>query len=97
PANLETLLPPIIMRTLRRAIPRMLRELNGVKLEEVLVYATETRSSSPVRIVRNPATGESLGVRGLYPIGEGSGYTGGIVSSALDGMNAATRWLAGNG
>jgi len=95
-ANLETLLSPIIMRTLRRAIPRMLRELNGVNLEEVLVYATETRSSSPVRIVRNPATGESLGVRGLYPIGEGSGYTGGIVSSALDGMNAATRWLAGN-
>jgi uncharacterized FAD-dependent dehydrogenase len=96
PANLGTLLSPIIMRTLRRAIPRMLRKLNGVNLEEVLVYATETRSSSPVRIVRNPATGESLGVRGLYPLGEGSGYTGGIVSSALDGMNAATRWLAGN-
>lgn len=97
PANLETLLSPIIMNTLRRAIPRMLRELNGVRIEEVLVYATETRSSSPVRIVRDPSTGESVGVHGLYPIGEGSGYSGGIVSSALDGMNAATRWLAGNG
>jgi len=97
-ANLETLLPPVILDTLRRAIPRMLRELNGVYLEEALVYATETRSSSPVRIVRNPSTGESVGVHSLYPIGEGSGYAGGIVSSALDGTNAATRWLAtGNG
>ncbi|MCK5586321.1 FAD-binding protein, partial [Candidatus Bipolaricaulota bacterium] len=82
PANLHALLPPIIIDTLRRAIPRMLRELNDVRMEEVLVYATETRSSSPVRIVRNPATGQSLGVGGLYPIGEGSGYAGGIVSSA---------------
>lgn len=97
PVNLEPLLPPIIIKTLRRAIPRMLRELNGVRLEEVLVYATETRSSSPVRIVRDPATGESLGVRGLYPIGEGSGYAGGIVSSALDGMNTAMRWLTDGG
>lgn len=96
PANLEPLLPPVVVDVLRRAIPRMLRELNDVRTEEILVYAAETRSSSPVRIVRNPATGESLGVRGLYPLGEGSGYTGGIVSSALDGMNAATRWAAGD-
>ena len=97
PVDLHPLLPPIVGKTLRRAIPRMLRELNDVRLEEVLVYATETRSSSPVRIVRDPSTGESLGAHGLYPIGEGSGYAGGIVSSALDGMNAATRWLTSNG
>lgn len=95
-ANLEPLLPPVTVNILRRAIPRMLRELNGVRTEEILVYASETRSSSPVRIVRNPATWESLGARGLYPLGEGSGYTGGIVSSALDGLNAATRWAAGD-
>ena len=95
PANLEALLPPVTVDILRRAIPRMLRDLSGVKEEEVLVYGTETRSSSPVRIVRNLSTGESLGVRGLYPLGEGSGHTGGIVSSALDGLNAATRWAAG--
>lgn len=97
PANLEPLLPPVIIAILRHAIPRMLRDLNGVRGEEVLVYGAETRSSSPVRIVRNPSTGESLGVRGLYPLGEGSGYTGGIVSSALDGMRAATRWVTDNG
>jgi hypothetical protein len=95
-ANLEALLPPVVVGILRQAIPRMLRELNDVRTEEILVYAAETRSSSPVRIVRNPATGESLGVRGLYPIGEGSGYTGGIVSSALDGLNVTTRWVAGS-
>ena len=94
-ANLEPLLPPVVVDVLRRAIPRMLRELSDVRAEEILVYAAETRSSSPVRIVRNPSTWESLGVRGLYPLGEGSGYTGGIVSSALDGLNAATRWVTG--
>jgi len=97
PVNLYPLLPPIIGETLRLAIPRMVRELNDARLEEVLIYAAETRSSSPVRIVRNSSTGESLGAHGLYPIGEGSGYNRGIVSSALDGMNAATRWLTGNG
>ncbi|MFC2082468.1 NAD(P)/FAD-dependent oxidoreductase [Candidatus Bipolaricaulota bacterium] len=94
PANLDALLPPVVVDVLRRAIPRMLRELNEVRTEEILVYAAETRSSSPTRIVRNPSTWESVGVRGLYPIGEGSGYTGGIVSSALDGMNATARWAA---
>ncbi len=93
-ANLETLLPKVVIDVLRRAIPRMLQELNDVRQDEILVYAAETRSSSPVRMLRNPATWESLGVRGLYPLGEGSGYTGGIVSSALDGLYAATTWAA---
>ena len=96
PANLEPLLPPDVVQILRRAVPRMLRDLNGVKVEEILVYASETRSSSPVRIVRNASTQESVGVRGLYPLGEGSGYTGGIVSSALDGMHAAEGWITNN-
>jgi uncharacterized protein len=93
-ANVEALLPPVIVSVLRRAIPRMLQDLNDVRQEEILVYAAETRSSSPVRIIRDPSTGGALGVSGLYPLGEGSGYTGGIVSSALDGMNAAARWVA---
>jgi len=67
----------------------MLRELNGVRLENVLLYGVETRSSSPVRMVRNPENGQSPGFGGLFPAGEGSGYAGGIVSSAIDGMKAA--------
>jgi uncharacterized FAD-dependent dehydrogenase len=70
----------------------MLKELNGVKLDDAVLYAPETRSSSPLWITRNPE-GESVSTRGLYPVGEGAGYAGGIVSSALDGMRAAEHIL----
>ena len=89
PADVASLLPDEVAMTLRTTLPKMLRELNGIRHEDVLLYGVETRSSSPVRISRDPVTGQSTGVRGLYPIGEGSGYTGGIVSSALDGMSSA--------
>ena len=93
PADVARLLPDEVARTLRSTLPKMLRELNGIRHEDVLLYGVETRSSSPVRIARDPETGQSTGVKGLYPIGEGSGYTGGIVSSALDGMSSARRAL----
>jgi len=92
PALLQNILPEFVSNTLLSAIPNMLRELNGAKLEEATLYAAETRSSAPVRILRDP-TGESSTVRGLYPCGEGSGYAGGIVSSALDGMKAAEQFI----
>ena len=92
PALLQKILPGFVSSTLQSAIPNMLRELNGAKLEEATLYAAETRSSAPVRILRDP-TGESSTVKGLYPCGEGSGYAGGIVSSALDGMKAAEQFL----
>ena len=94
-ADLRTVLPGYIVETLRSAIAPMLRELKGVVLEEAVVYAAETRTSSPVRMVRDDASGQSTGVRGLYPVGEGAGYAGGIVSSALDGMQAAERVAGG--
>ncbi len=87
PAVLQELLPEFVSHTLHSAIPGMLGELNGTPLEEALLYAAETRSSSPVRILRGPG-GESE-IKGLYPCGEGAGYAGGIVSSALDGMKLA--------
>lgn len=93
PANVASLLPDEVARTLRDALPKMLRELNGIELEDVLIYGVETRSSSPVRIVRDARSRESSGVRSLFPVGEGSGYTGGIVSSALDGMASARQAL----
>ncbi len=92
PALLQNILPEFISTTLQSAIPNMLRELNDVKLEEATLYAAETRSSAPARILRGP-TGESSTVKGLYPCGEGSGYAGGIVSSALDGMKAAEQFI----
>jgi uncharacterized FAD-dependent dehydrogenase len=87
PAQLRGLLPGFVELTLRSAVPKMLGSLRGVRLDEAVVYAAETRSSSPVRVVRGD-DGESA-VRGLYPCGEGAGYAGGIVSSGIDGLRIA--------
>jgi len=84
PAKLRGLLPEFVEHTLRSAVPKMLRGMRGVQLDEALLYASETRSSSPVRVVRGE-DGQSA-VRGLYPCGEGAGYAGGIVSSGIDGL-----------
>ncbi len=90
PVEFRTILPEFITRTLEKTIPSMLKELNGVKLDEAILYAPETRSSSPLWIERNPE-GESVNTKGLFPVGEGAGYAGGIVSSAIDGMRTAER------
>ncbi len=88
PANLRELLPAKIGDTLAAAIPEMLRRMKHVDLASVVLYGVETRTSSPVRIVRDE-TGMSPDLAGLYPAGEGSGYAGGIMTSALDGWKAA--------
>ncbi len=87
PAQLRGLLPEFVEHTLRSAVPKMLSSMHGVVLDEALLYASETRSSSPVRVVRGE-NGQSS-VRGLYPCGEGAGYAGGIVSSGVDGLRIA--------
>jgi uncharacterized FAD-dependent dehydrogenase len=63
--------------------------MKGYLTNEAVVVAVESRTSSPVRISRDPVTLEHVKIIGLYPCGEGSGYAGGIVSSAVDGMRAA--------
>jgi uncharacterized FAD-dependent dehydrogenase len=95
PTQLRGLLPEFVEHTLRSAVPKMLRGLRGVRLEEALLYACETRSSSPVRVERGE-DGQSTGVRGLYPCGEGAGYAGGIVSSGIDGLRAAEAVISFN-
>lgn len=92
PASFDDILPDYINKTLRYQIPHMLKELDEVSADNAIVYAAETRSSSPVRILRDNNC-ESLNIKGLYPIGEGAGYAGGIVSSAVDGMKAAESVL----
>jgi uncharacterized FAD-dependent dehydrogenase len=92
PVNIREILPDFITHTLTTAIPKMLAQLHRVRIGEALVYAPETRSSSPVRIARNE-NGQSENINGLYPCGEGSGYAGGIVSSAIDGMQAAQQLI----
>jgi uncharacterized FAD-dependent dehydrogenase len=63
--------------------------MKGFLTNEAVILGVETRTSSPVRIPRNPDTLEHVRIAGLYPSGEGSGYAGGIVSSAVDGMKVA--------
>ncbi len=58
-------------------------------MADAVLTGTETRTSSPVRIVRDRESFESISVKGLYPAGEGAGYAGGILSSAIDGIEAA--------
>lgn len=94
-ANLRGLMPDFVEQTLLSTIPHMLKGMPGIELDEVLVYASETRSSSPVRVVRGE-DGQSA-VRGLYPCGEGSGYAGGIVSSGIDGLRLAEFILNNQG
>ena len=63
--------------------------MNGYLTNEAVVLGVESRTSSPVRIPRDTETFHHIRISGLYPCGEGSGYAGGIVSSAVDGMRAA--------
>ncbi len=84
-ANLADIYPLEITSALRKALLYWDKRYNGFAREGLLV-APETRTSSPVRILRNPGTGQCLGAENLFPIGEGSGYAGGIISSAADGI-----------
>jgi uncharacterized protein len=87
PGDLSGCLPAFASQALRAALPVLERRLRGFAHPDALLTGVETRSSSPVRVLRD-AGGESS-VRGLYPAGEGAGYAGGIVSAAVDGLRAA--------
>lgn len=88
-APLHTMLPKFIVEALQRGFIEFNKRLKGYYTKDALLVATESRTSSPVRIPRNPQTLEHIELPGLYPCGEGAGYAGGIVSSAMDGINAA--------
>ena len=88
------MLPGYVTDTLVHMIPKMLKQLNGARVEDALLYGPETRSSSPLRIIRDGDSGMATRVAGLFPAGEGAGYAGGIVSSAVDGIRQAQSCLS---
>ncbi len=88
-ANLAELVPPRVVEALDHALPLLDRRWRGAFLRDATLVGPEARGSSPVRFGRDAQTLESSNVGGLYPIGEGAGYAGGIVSAALDGLRAA--------
>lgn len=87
--DLREVLPPLVAEAVAHGLPQMDRRWHGRFLREAVLAGPESRGSSPVRIDRDPQTRESPGVKGLYPVGEGAGYAGGIVSAAVDGLRTA--------
>ena len=90
PALLRDALPPFAVEALKQGIAQFDKKMRGFITDEATLIGVETRTSSPVRILRGP-DGQSVNVTGLYPCGEGAGYAGGIISSALDGIKAAEK------
>jgi uncharacterized FAD-dependent dehydrogenase len=93
-ADLTELVPPFIADALRHGLPLMDRRWQGRFLPEASLVGPEARGSAPVRIVRDQESRESPGVEGLYPVGEGAGYAGGIVSAAVDGLRSVKALVA---
>ena len=89
-SRLDSWLPDFIKERLQQAFRDFNRKMVGFVCKEALLIAAETRTSTPVRILRNSETLECVAAENLYPAGEGSGYSGGIVSSAMDGEAVAT-------
>jgi hypothetical protein len=89
PVDLAPSLPDYAIEAIREALPVFGRQIAGFDRDDAVLTGVETRTSSPVRITRDPDTLQSLNVRGLYPCGEGAGYAGGILSAGVDGIRVA--------
>jgi uncharacterized protein len=87
--DLSRSLPIYAIDAIREALPAFGRQLRGFDREDAVLTSVESRTSSPVRITRDPESLQSLNVRGLYPCGEGAGYAGGILSAGVDGIKVA--------
>ncbi|KJS13728.1 MAG: hypothetical protein VR67_02910 [Peptococcaceae bacterium BRH_c8a] len=93
--TLDSCLPDYVINTLREAFVQFNHKLKGFAMPEAVLTGVETRSSSPVRILRGEDCQSD--VTGLFPAGEGAGYAGGIMSSAADGLRAAEQIIRGSG
>ena len=94
PCDLRAVLPPVVAEAVAHGLPQMDRRWHGRFLADAVLTGPEARGSSPVRIDRDNETRESPGVPGLFPVGEGAGYAGGIVSAAVDGLRTARAIVA---
>lgn len=93
PTNLKDVLPSFIQERLRLGFKQVAKKMRTYYTNEAVLVATESRTSSPVRIPRDPKTLQHPQISSLYPCGEGAGYAGGIVSAAMDGERVATAIL----
>jgi hypothetical protein len=92
--DLRPLIPEVVVTALHRALPMLDSRLSGFAGADAIVTAPETRASAPVRILRDAPSREAVATAQLYPVGEGAGYAGGIVSAAVDGLKTADAIMA---
>ena len=89
--DVASLLPEAVVVTMKRSLRHFGRLVRGFDGPDGILIGVETRTSAPIRVLRDPDSYQSVSVAGLYPVGEGAGYAGGIMSSASDGLRAAER------
>jgi uncharacterized protein len=94
PSDVSALVPPFLRAALQHGLPILDRRWQGRFLRDATLVAPETRGSSPIRMLRDASNREAPGLAGLYPVGEGAGYAGGIVSAAVDGLRSAQAVMA---
>ncbi len=92
--DVGTIIPPVIAKALRQALPAINRRWQGRFLQNATLVGPESRGSAPVRIPRDQVTRLAEAISGLYPVGEGAGYAGGIISAAVDGLRTAKSIIA---
>ena len=90
-AELGQVFPDFIHKTLQAGFKEFNKSMRGFLTNDAVVHAPESRTSSPVRIPRDPYSFEHVQIKGLYPCGEGAGYAGGIISAAIDGERCAEK------
>ena len=90
-ADLNEILPEFVTETMKEAIIELDKKLHGFAEKDAVLTGVETRSSSPVQIIRDKESLNSVNVKGLYPCGEGAGYAGGIMTAAIDGLKCAIK------
>ncbi len=93
PGDIRQCLPAFVSDSLQAALPMLAKKLKGFDDPDTYLYAIESRSSCPIRLTRE-FDYQALGFQGIYPCGEGSGYAGGITTSAVDGIRAAQALMA---
>ena len=94
PTHLEDLFGQTWCNHVRHALTIFDKKMHGYIHDDARMIAIESKSSSPIRVLRDPTTLQSVSTKGFYPCGEGAGYAGGIISSALDGVKSALRFIA---
>lgn len=93
-ADMRAVLPDFIIETMKAGFKKLDRKIRSFSAHDAILTAAETRTSSPVRMIRSPDTLQSVSIEGVYPCGEGAGYAGGIMSAAVDGLKCAHKILS---